>query len=218
MFVHRRSHPQPVYPARTGLDLYPERVNFPGQRISKTLCVSQITYKNAGCALNARRPQIVRSGGSRLRRGDDSEVNQPPTSEPLLSPPEGGLLVTRMANIPHGNSLVAQGIATPFDGPPTLSPGTNPISGGNPAFSVFPSFNTAVLCHLLAGEACPSHSAIFHAASIRANDDVEFSGAFTRQTDCQPASSAAEFRLAACSGCDSAKDLRLSSEHAPRRL
>jgi hypothetical protein len=72
-------------------------------------------------------------------------VNQPPTSEPLLSPPEGGQLVTRMANIPHGNSLVAQGIATPFDGPPILSPGANPISGGNPAFSIFPSFNTTAI-------------------------------------------------------------------------
>ena len=72
-------------------------------------------------------------------------VTQPPTSEPLLSPPEGGQLVTRMANIPHGNSLLAQGIATPFDGPPTLSPGANPISGGNPAFSIFPSFNTTAI-------------------------------------------------------------------------
>jgi hypothetical protein len=72
-------------------------------------------------------------------------VTQPPTSEPLLSPPEGGQLITRMANIPHGNSLVAQGTATPFDGPPTLSPGANPISGGNPAFSVFPSFNTTAI-------------------------------------------------------------------------
>ncbi|MGH7044918.1 MAG: heme-binding protein [Stellaceae bacterium] len=72
-------------------------------------------------------------------------VTQPPTSEPLLSPPEGGQLVTRMANIPHGNSLLAQGIATPFDGPPTLSPGATPISGGNPAFSIFPSFNTTAI-------------------------------------------------------------------------
>ena len=69
-------------------------------------------------------------------------VMQPATSEPLLSPPPGGQLVTRMANIPHGNSLVAQGTATPFDGPPTISPGANPISGGNPAFSYFPSFNS----------------------------------------------------------------------------
>ena len=69
----------------------------------------------------------------------------PPTSQPLMSPPEGSQLVTRMANIPHGNSLLAQGIATPFDGPPTISPGANPISGGNPAFSVFPSFNTTAI-------------------------------------------------------------------------
>ncbi len=72
-------------------------------------------------------------------------VTQPATSEPLLSPPEGGQLVTRMANIPHGNSLLGQGIATPFDGPPTLSPSANPISGGNPAFSIFPSFNTTAI-------------------------------------------------------------------------
>jgi hypothetical protein len=72
-------------------------------------------------------------------------VTQPPTSAPLLSPPEGDQLITRMANIPHGNSLVAQGIAAPFNGPPTLTPGANPISGGNPAFSVFPSFNTTAI-------------------------------------------------------------------------
>jgi hypothetical protein len=72
-------------------------------------------------------------------------VVQPPTTEPPLSPPGGGQLVTRMANIPHGNSLLAQGIATPFDGPPTISPGANPISGGNPAFSAFPSFNTTAI-------------------------------------------------------------------------
>jgi hypothetical protein len=72
-------------------------------------------------------------------------VFQPPTTAPLLSPPAGGQLVTRMANIPHGNSLLAQGTATPFDGPPTLGPGANPITGGNPAFSVFPSFNTTAI-------------------------------------------------------------------------
>src|SRR5271156_3962984 len=72
-------------------------------------------------------------------------VMQPATSQPLQSPPAGGQLVTRMANIPHGNSLVAQGIATPFDGTPTLSPGANPIGGGNPEFSVFPSFNSTAI-------------------------------------------------------------------------
>jgi hypothetical protein len=72
-------------------------------------------------------------------------VTQPATTEPPLSPPAGGQLVTRMANIPHGNSLLAQGTATSFDGPPTISAGANPIGGGNPAFSVFPSFNTTAI-------------------------------------------------------------------------
>jgi hypothetical protein len=72
-------------------------------------------------------------------------VNQPMTSDPLLSPPAGGQLVTRMGNIPHGNSLLAQGVATIFEGPPTISPGANPISGGNPAFSIFPSFNSTAI-------------------------------------------------------------------------
>jgi hypothetical protein len=82
-------------------------------------------------------------------------VTQPPTSEPLLFPPAGGQLVTRMANIPHGNSLLAQGIATPFDGPPTISPGANPIGGGNPAFSLFPSFNTTAIDLQGAGALAP---------------------------------------------------------------
>jgi hypothetical protein len=72
-------------------------------------------------------------------------INQEPTSDPPLSPPAGGLLVSRMANIPHGNSLLAQGVATSFDGPPTISPGANPISGVNPAFSLFPSFNSTAI-------------------------------------------------------------------------
>jgi hypothetical protein len=72
-------------------------------------------------------------------------INQPATTDPPLAPPPGGQLVSRMANIPHGNSLLAQGIATPFDGPPTISPGASPTSGGNPAFSLFPSFNTTAL-------------------------------------------------------------------------
>jgi len=37
---------------------------------------------------------------------------------------------------------------------------------------------------------------------------LKFSGTFTRQADCQPASSTAEFRLAACSSCNFAKDIR----------
>jgi hypothetical protein len=72
-------------------------------------------------------------------------VTQPETTQPLLVPPKGGLLVTRLANIPHGASLLAQGIANQFAGPPTISPGPQPVSGGNPAFSAFPSFNSTPL-------------------------------------------------------------------------
>jgi len=69
-------------------------------------------------------------------------VTVPATTEPPLSPPAGGQLVARMANIPHGNSLLAQGVATTFNGPPVIDPGANPVSGGNPSFSLFPSFNS----------------------------------------------------------------------------
>jgi hypothetical protein len=72
-------------------------------------------------------------------------VTQPPTADPQLAPPPGGQLVTRMANIPHGNSLLAQGIATAFAGPPTISPGASHIIGANPAFSLFPSFNSTAI-------------------------------------------------------------------------
>jgi len=47
-----------------------------------------------------------------------------------------------MGNIPHGNSMLAQGIAEPFSGTPVISPGATPVSGGSPAFSLFPSFNS----------------------------------------------------------------------------
>ena len=38
-------------------------------------------------------------------------VTQPDTTAPPQSPPPGGQIVARMANIPHGNSLLAQGSA-----------------------------------------------------------------------------------------------------------
>jgi hypothetical protein len=70
-------------------------------------------------------------------------VTQPPTTQPPLQPPAGSQLVARMGNIPHGNSILVEGIATPFSGsPPTISPGANPIAGSSPAFSLFPSFNS----------------------------------------------------------------------------
>ena len=45
-----------------------------------------------------------------------------------------------MGSIPHGNALLAGGSATPFSGSPTIGA---PTGGGNPAFSLFPSFNSS---------------------------------------------------------------------------
>ena len=78
-------------------------------------------------------------------------INKPPTAQPLAAPPPGGQLVARMANIPHGNSLLAQGTAAPFVGPPVISPGAQPISGSNPAFSSFPSFNSTPFTPIFPG-------------------------------------------------------------------
>ena len=49
--------------------------------------------------------------------------------------------VARMGTIPHGNALLAEGIATPFSGPPALG-SFHATDGANPAFSAFPSFNS----------------------------------------------------------------------------
>lgn len=72
-------------------------------------------------------------------------INQPPTTQPPASPPPGGRLVARMWSIPHGASMVAQGFAVPFSGPPVISAGTDHAAGSDPAFSVFPSFNSTPL-------------------------------------------------------------------------
>ncbi|MBV9762417.1 MAG: hypothetical protein JO340_17785 [Acidobacteriaceae bacterium] len=66
-------------------------------------------------------------------------VTQPPTNYP---PETGGTqsgaqIVARMASIPHGNSVLAQGVATPFTGAPTLKTATAEYNG-----SAFPSFNS----------------------------------------------------------------------------
>lgn len=65
-------------------------------------------------------------------------VKQPDTTYP----PEtaGGKkreIIARMASIPHGNSLLAQGFAEEFSGPPVLKTPTAEYNG-----SVFPSFNS----------------------------------------------------------------------------
>ena len=64
-------------------------------------------------------------------------VTQPATTYPPEQPPEYGQIVARMATIPHGNSVLAQGGATKFSGPPVLTAGQAQYS-----FSVFPSFNS----------------------------------------------------------------------------
>lgn len=72
-------------------------------------------------------------------------ITLPATIAPAAAPPPGGQLVARMWNIPHGASMVAQGFALPFTGPPAVGPGTDPTGGADPAFSCFPSFNSTPL-------------------------------------------------------------------------
>ena len=64
-------------------------------------------------------------------------VTQPNTTFPPESVPNPQQLVARMATIPHGNSVLAEGIAEPFNGPPVLT-----IPGAQYSFSKFPSFNS----------------------------------------------------------------------------
>jgi hypothetical protein len=64
-------------------------------------------------------------------------VTQPATTFPPETAPPPGQLVARMGTIPHGNSLLAAGIAEPFTGPPVLT-----VPGSQYSFSLFPSFNS----------------------------------------------------------------------------
>lgn len=64
-------------------------------------------------------------------------VTQPATTYPPETAPPGAQLIARMGTIPHGNALLAQGIAQHFAGPPTLKTPTAEY-----AFSSFPSFNS----------------------------------------------------------------------------
>ena len=48
-------------------------------------------------------------------------VTQPNTSFPPETVPAPAQLVARMATIPHGNSVLAEGLAEPFTGPPVLT-------------------------------------------------------------------------------------------------
>jgi hypothetical protein len=64
-------------------------------------------------------------------------VTQPNTTFPPETVPAPKRLVARMGTIPHGNSLLAEGIAEPFTGPPVLT-----VPGVQYSFSLFPSFNS----------------------------------------------------------------------------
>ncbi len=84
-------------------------------------------------------------------------VTQPATSTPPLSPPAGGALVARMGNIPHGNSLLAQGIATTFSGPPTISPGRSRSAAAIPPSPVSRR-STAPRSHSRPPQPLPAHA------------------------------------------------------------
>ncbi|HZL66337.1 MAG TPA: heme-binding protein [Candidatus Limnocylindrales bacterium] len=64
-------------------------------------------------------------------------VTQPSTTFPPETAPAQEQLVARMGTIPHGNSLLAEGVAEPFTGPPVLT-----VPGSQYNFSLFPSFNS----------------------------------------------------------------------------
>lgn len=64
-------------------------------------------------------------------------MTQPPTSYPEEPAQPADQIIFRLASIPHGNAILAEGSATAFSGPPVVAKGTAPY-----AFSTFPSFNT----------------------------------------------------------------------------
>ena len=80
-------------------------------------------------------------------------VTQPATTYPSESAPHGAHLVFRQGSIPHGSSLLAQGIAQNLSGPPTLK-----TPSAEYAFSEFPSFNSTPFLTL------PTAPPILHAA------------------------------------------------------
>jgi hypothetical protein len=63
-------------------------------------------------------------------------VYMPTTTDPKLP-----ASVFRMGSIPHGNALLAQGVASTFNTAPVVGPGST-ATGANPSASLFPSFNT----------------------------------------------------------------------------
>lgn len=90
-------------------------------------------------------------------------VTQPPTNYPSETAPVGDQIIARMASIPHGNALLAQGTAAPFSGPPTLK-----TVDAEYAFSVFPSFNSTpfVAASLTMNAAGSSEDLTAHALTL----------------------------------------------------
>ncbi|WP_265442807.1 heme-binding protein [Flexivirga meconopsidis] len=78
-----------------------------------------------------------RSTGSALHIEPGMWMIQPPTDYPSVHAPAGGQIVYRMASIPHGNTLLAQGAAANFSGTPIVANSVAPY-----ALSDFLSFNS----------------------------------------------------------------------------
>jgi hypothetical protein len=105
---------------------------------------------------------------------------------PNTTDPEEPASIARMGSIPHGNALLAEGTATSFTGNPTLSPGDS-ATGGNPAFSLFPSFNTTPFI----APTPPAPTVIFAAGSSEAlSAPAGTHGGFPQYTLANPASAA----------------------------
>jgi len=64
-------------------------------------------------------------------------VTQPGTTAPPEKAPPGSQIIARMGSIPHGNAILAEGVAARFTGAPTLT-----VPGAQYNGSVFPSFNS----------------------------------------------------------------------------
>jgi hypothetical protein len=66
-------------------------------------------------------------------------ITQPGTTYPPENPPANGQIIARMATIPHGTAVLAQGNAISFTGAPTLQPPDLILKYHG---SLFPSFNS----------------------------------------------------------------------------
>lgn len=66
-------------------------------------------------------------------------ITQPGTTYPPENPPTNGQIIARMATIPHGTAVLAQGNAISFTGAPTLQPPDLILKYHG---SLFPSFNS----------------------------------------------------------------------------